>query len=127
MADDTKQILVVEDDSFLKDMLAQRLSQHSYEVLYASDGEEAINTIQDTVPDLVLLDLLLPGTGGFEVLKEIRNNEPTAEIPVVILSNLGQQEDINKGKQLGATDFLIKSNHGLDEIVDKIKEYLQQS
>ena len=121
-------VFVVEDDSFLKDILGQRLSEQAYDLLYASDADTAIETIIREKPDIILLDILLPGErNGFDVLQTVRGSADTKDIPVIILSNLGQQEDKDKAKELGANDFLVKSDSPIDEVIEKIQKYLPAS
>ncbi len=119
-----KTILIVEDDEFLRSLTAKRLEKENYHIEVAVDGENAISTVEGIKPDLILLDLLLPGKDGFEVLKKIRSTEVTKGIPVIIFSNLGQKEDIEKAKALGVDDFLIKANFTLDDVVGKIKKLI---
>ena len=119
-----KTILIVEDDEFLRSLTAKRLEKENYHIEVAVDGENAISTVEGIKPDLILLDLLLPGKDGFEVLKKIRSTEVTKGIPVIIFSNLGQKEDIEKDKALGVDDFLIKANFTLDDVVGKIKKLI---
>ena len=119
---DTKKVLVVEDDTLLKDMLGQQLTKEGWQVLHATEGEQALGLAESEHPNIILLDLLLPGMSGFDILTTLKEKETTKDIPVVILSNLGQQEDLDKGVKLGAADFLIKSNFTLDEVSSKIKE-----
>ena len=116
-----KKVLVIEDDTLLKDMLGQQLTKDGWQVLHATEGSQALTLAEGEHPDIVLLDLLLPGMSGFEVLSGLKEKDATKDIPVIILSNLGQQEDIDKGMKLGAADFMIKSNFTLDEVSEKIK------
>jgi CheY-like chemotaxis protein len=117
-------ILIVEDDEFLRSLTAKRLEKDSYEVIVAVDGENAVNMITENVPDLILLDLLLPGMNGFEVLEKIKAKDNLKKIPVIVFSNLGQKEDIERAKALGANDFLIKANYTLDDVITKVKSFL---
>jgi CheY-like chemotaxis protein len=117
-------ILVVEDDNFLRDLLARKLSQENAQFIAAIDGENALKIIDQDKPSIVLLDLILPGIDGFEVLNKIKQNPEVKDVPVVILSNLGQDSDIQKAKELGADDFLIKANFSIDEVIAKIKELI---
>lgn len=119
---DLIKVLTVEDDLFLKELLAGKLSGGEFDVSYASNGEEALELANSFMPDIILLDILLPGMSGYEILEKLKADENTASIPVVILSNFGQPEDIEKGKSLGAADFLVKANNTLDAIVEKIRE-----
>ena len=123
---DKKKILIVEDDEFLRSLNAKKLESEGYAVSVSPDGTSAIELIPEEMPDLVFLDLLLPGgKDGFDVLTAIKADEKTKNIPVVVFSNLGQAEDIKKAKDLGAIDFLIKANFTLDDVVTKIKEILK--
>ena len=117
-------ILVIEDDKFLRELLERKLREEGFTVSSANNGEEGLNKIQEEKPELVLLDLILPGIDGFEILKKIRENPELSHIPIIVLSNLGQQEDIKRAKSLGAKDYLVKAYFTLGEIVDKIKSYL---
>lgn len=113
-------ILIVEDDEFLRSLTAKRLEREGYEVAVAVDGESAVNVALEAKPSLVLLDLLLPGVDGFEVLRRIRANDQLKTLPVIVFSNLGQREDIEKAQTAGADDFLIKANFTLDDVASKI-------
>lgn len=115
-----KKILIIEDDRFLRELITRKLSTEGYEVVEAVDGEAGVKMAKDSKPDLVLLDLILPGIGGFEVLEKIKKDQATSSILVIILSNLGQKEDIERGIALGATDFLIKAHFTPGEIIEKI-------
>jgi len=121
-----KKILIVEDDKFLRELMVRKLSQENFEIIEAVDGEEGIKKIKDTIPDIVLLDLILPGIDGFEVLAKIKEDTTTNSIPVIILSNLGQREDVERGMKLGAIDFLVKAHFTPNEIIDKIKANLEK-
>lgn len=120
----SKKILIVEDDKFLRELISQKLIKVGFEIITAEDGETALKIIIDNKPALVLLDLIMPGIDGFGVLTEMKKNEETEKIPVIILSNLGQKEEIEKGMRLGATDFMIKAQFSPNEIVDKVKSIL---
>lgn len=120
-------ILVVEDDKFLRDLIIKKIASEGFATVEAPDGEAGIRLMQEKPPQLVLLDLLLPGIDGFEVLRRIKADPNLAHIPVVILSNLGQEEDINKGKSLGAVEFLVKAKYTPQEIVARAKEILNSS
>jgi len=120
-----KKILIVEDDKFLRELISRKLITENFEVVEAVDGEEGIRKAKEEGPDLILLDLILPGTDGFEVLATIKNNSSLSAIPVIILSNLGQKEDIEKGLKMGASDYLIKAHFTPREIIDKIKLILK--
>jgi DNA-binding response OmpR family regulator len=120
-----KTILIIEDDKFLRELIVQKLIKEDYEVVEAVDGEDGIRKIKEEKPDLVLLDLILPGIDGFEVLTKMREDVEIASIPVIILSNLGQKEDVERGLKLGAKDYLIKAHFTPGEIIEKIKKYLK--
>jgi len=119
-----KKILLVEDDKFLRELMSKKLITLGYEVVSAADGESGLVMIKEAKPDVVLLDLILPGINGFEVLEKAKQDPEIANIPVVILSNLGQTEDIEKGLALGAKDFLVKAHFTPQEIVNKLKSIL---
>lgn len=122
----SKNILVIEDDKFLRELIAQKLSRDGYEVSEAIDGEEGIKKIQKEKPDLVLLDLILPGIDGFEVLTKMKKDSTISSVPVIILSNLGQKDDVERGLKLGAVDYLIKAHFTPGEIVDKVRDVLKE-
>lgn len=117
-------ILVVEDDKFLRELLSHKLEAAGFSVLLAIDGQEALKIVKEEMPQIVLLDLVLPGIDGFEILKQIKENDQTSKIPVIVLSNLGQKEEIEKGMSLGANDYLIKAHFTPDEIIEKIGKVL---
>ncbi len=126
MADNKKKVFIVEDDEFLRSLNAKKLEDAGYAVSVAVDGVSAIQMIPNEKPDLIFLDLLLPGDkDGFDVLQEVKANAETKDIPVIVFSNLGQAEDIEKAKNLGAKDFLVKANFTLDDVVAKIQEILK--
>jgi len=120
-----KNILIVEDDKFLRELISQKLLKEGYKVSEAVDGEEGIKKVKEEKPDLVLLDLILPGIDGFEVLSKMKEDTALAQIPVIILSNLGQKDDVERGLKLGAVDYLIKAHFTPGEIIDKIKNALK--
>lgn len=117
-------ILVVEDDKFLREMISRKLDKEGYEVVQAVDGEKGEVKIKEEKPDLVLLDLILPGIDGFEVLERTKKDPEVANIPIIILSNLGQKSEVERGLNLGAIDFLIKAHFTPGEIVKKIREII---
>lgn len=119
-----KKILIVEDDKFLRELIAQKLLKEGYNIAEAVDGERGVKSIKDEKPDLVLLDLILPGIDGFEVLSRVKSDPILAQIPVIILSNLGQKDDIERGLKIGATDYMIKAHFTPAEIIEKIKKIL---
>ncbi|KPJ85503.1 hypothetical protein AMJ57_02890 [Parcubacteria bacterium SG8_24] len=120
-------VLIVDDDAFLASIYATKLELEQFEVLRARDGEEGLEMAQREVPDLVLLDVLMPKLDGFEVLKRIKADERLKDIPVIMLTNLGQKEDIEQALNEGATDYLIKAHFVPAEAVEKIKKVLSLS
>jgi len=124
MVTSAKKILIIEDDQFLAKMLGRMLESHQYEVTLAGSGKEGLLKISNVKPNLILLDIMLPDIDGFDVLETIKADASTKKIPVIIMSNLGQTEDIQQGKSLGAKEHLIKSDLSLDEVVEKIRKYL---
>ena len=121
-----KKIFIVEDDEFLRSLTVKRLEKENYNIAVAADGEQALKHLGTDSPDLVLLDLLLPGVDGFQVLEKMQGDANLSKIPVVVFSNLGQREDIEKAKGLGASDFLIKANFTLDDVVAKVNSYMNK-
>ncbi|MBI4652655.1 response regulator [Candidatus Kuenenbacteria bacterium] len=119
-------ILIIEDDLFLRRLCQKKLEKEGFEVVLAEDGKEGIEQAKKNIPDLILLDIILPNTDGFEVLKILKEETSTKLIPIILLSNLGQKEDIDRGLSLGATDYLIKAHFSPQEIVDKVKETLKK-
>jgi len=117
-----KNILIIEDDEFFGSLISKKLSDDGFEISLSPDGERGFDSAVKEKPDLILLDLLLPGIDGFEVLKKIKENDDIKSTPVIILSNLGQPEEIDKGLSLGATDFLIKAQITPEEVADKIEK-----
>lgn len=118
--DSKKKVLIVEDDKFLRELLVKKLADAGFDVSAAIDANEAYANIEKSVPQIALLDLMLPGEDGFSILQKVRVNHPATALPIIILSNLGQQEDIDKAMSLGASDFMVKANFTLDEILGKI-------
>ena len=119
-----KKILIVEDDNFLRDILSKKLEAEIYTIIGVAESVEMFLLLESNKPDLIVLDLLLPGVDGFEILKKIRQAEETKNIPVIVFSNLSEEKDIKKARDLGITDFVVKSNFTLDEFVEKIKKIL---
>jgi len=118
-------ILIIEDDKFLRGLIAQKLKAEGYEVTEAAEGREGLEKVKKEKPNLVLLDLVLPGIDGFEVLKKIKEDPSTSFLPVIILSNLGQKESVEKGLKMGAVDYLIKAHFTPTEIIEKVKNNLK--
>lgn len=122
-----KKILWVEDDSFLSEIIARKLAAEKCVLVHAKDAESALSLLEAEKPDIILLDILLPGMSGFELLKKIKAIPAVKDIPVIMLSNLGQESDIEKGNGLGAKRFLVKASLTLDEIIDNMSEVLRES
>lgn len=119
-------ILVVEDETFLVKIYAVKLKKEGFDVSIANDGEEAVRMAASVKPDLILLDLILPKMNGFEALEKIRATPENKKTPVIVLSNLGQEEDIKRAEALGADDYLVKANFSIQDIVAKIRGTLDK-
>jgi two-component system alkaline phosphatase synthesis response regulator PhoP len=120
-----KTILVAEDDKFLSNAYRIKLVKLGYDVIIVSDGEQVMHYLHDNaVPDLLLLDLIMPVKDGFDTLREIKEKSGMKKFPIIVASNLGEGEDIKKAKELGAVDYIIKSDLSLQELADKIHSYL---
>ena len=119
-----KSVLIIEDDKFFRDLLTNKLKEAGFNPLPAQDGGEAFNLLKAVKPDLIVLDLVLPGLSGMEILETLRKEEKTAEVPVIVLSNLSEPEEMEKAKALGVTDFLVKVNFTPEEIIERIKKAL---
>ncbi len=118
-------ILLVEDDTFLAGMYVTKLELEGFRVVLASDGEQALVLAKREQPQLMLLDVVLPKKSGFDVLKEVKADPQTKATTVVLLTNLGQKEDVQKGFALGATDYLIKAHFMPSEVVAKVKRLVK--
>ncbi len=118
-------VLVVEDDKFLRELLVRKLFGEGFTIESAIDARGAFEILSNWKPQIILLDLILPGEDGFSILEKIKKDSNLADIPVIILSNLGQQEDIDRAMALGAMDFMVKANFTLDEIIEKITKALE--
>ena len=124
----TKQrVLIVEDDGFLASIYAQKLEVEGYEVSFATNGEDGLKLAQKDRPDIVLLDLLMPKMNGFEVLEKMKGDAELVKIPVLVLTNLGQKEDVERCIRLGAAGYIIKAHSLPAETVNRIKEILAKS
>jgi PleD family two-component response regulator len=119
-----KKILVAEDDKFLGNAYRVKLTKAGFDVKIATDGQEALDALSGFIPDLILLDLVMPVKDGFIVLETIKSDPVYKLIPVIVASNLGQKEDTDRAMKLGANDFIIKSDLSLNELVDKINTLL---
>lgn len=121
---DKKKILLIEDDTFISQMYDMKFKQTNYDFLLAKDGKEGMQMIRDIKPDIILLDIVLPEMDGFAILEEIKKDPEISSIPVLLLTNLGQQENIQKGILLGAKDYIIKAHSTPQEVVEKVQSYL---
>jgi CheY-like chemotaxis protein len=115
-----RRVLLAEDDRFLRRAAEASLRRHGLEVLTAADGEEALRIARAEPLDLILLDVMMPKLDGFEVLSALKQDDATAHIPVLVLSNLGQERDVAQAKALGAVAFLVKANLSLQDLVDRV-------
>lgn len=116
-------VLLVEDDKFLRKVLEKKIINKGFEVSSAVDGEEALEKLILDKPDIILLDIILPKKSGFTFLENIKKDPNFKDIPVLILSNLGQDEDIKKGLELGAKEYFVKAKVSLEEVINKLSEY----
>jgi DNA-binding response OmpR family regulator len=121
---EAKRILVVEDDKYLTGAYVAKLTKIGFEVRTAADGEEALVVLDQFTPDLIILDLVMPKKDGFATLREIKDNGKWKHIPVIVATNLGQQEDIDRVMKLGAQDYIMKSDMTVDDFVRKVKMVL---
>mgnify|MGYP001609274821 CR=1 FL=1 len=118
------QILIVDDEEFLVRALKDNLESEGYAIESASNGEEAMESIKNKQPDIILLDLLMPKKDGFYVIEEMRKNPEWKFIPIIVLSNIGGDQDIKRALEMGADDYFVKSQHPIEEVVEKVKEFL---
>lgn len=119
---DAKRILLAEDDRFLRKAAEATLRGHGFTVIVATDGEEAVRLARAERPDLILLDLIMPKLQGFEVLRTLKADGATAAIPIIVLSNLGQDRDIQQAMELGAVAYFIKANLSLQDLLARVDE-----
>ena len=120
-----KQILFIEDESALQKTVGEVLRQEGFEVLPALNGEIGIRLAKEKKPDLIIVDLVLPKRNGFEVIEDLKEDEGTKDIPIIVLTNLEDLKGIQRAIDLGATTYLVKSNYRLEEVVEKIKGVLK--
>jgi len=119
-------VLLVEDDSFISGMYQTKLTSQGYTVELKEDGQAAWDRLQqDPLPDLVLLDIVLPKKDGFEILEGLRASDRTKNLPVILLTNLGQKPDVERGVKLGADDYIIKAHYTPTEVIDKLNQVLK--
>jgi DNA-binding response OmpR family regulator len=119
-----KKILIIEDDTFLSNIYKTKLTKEGFSILMADNGEDGLALMKSEKPVLVLLDIMLPKMDGFEVLERVQKDAKLKKIPIVIMSNLGQDSDVEKGKTLGAVDYIVKSDTTLENVITTINKYL---
>jgi len=119
-----KKILFIEDETALQKTLGEVLKQEKYEILAAFNGEDGLVLAKEQKPDLILLDLILPKIDGFEVLRQLKKDPETEDIPVIVLTNLEASENIGQVIELGATTYLVKAQYSLQELTEKVKKTL---
>ena len=117
-----KKVLIVEDDALLASVLLERFSEEKLDTLNVNNGLKVMQGVKGYKPDIILLDLILPGIDGFEVLKQLKDDNSTKNIPVFVLSNLNEQADVRSGKALGAEEYFIKANTQMSKIVEAVKK-----
>ena len=125
MATKKYKVVLVEDEKMLADMYATKFAMEGFVTSKANDGAAGLALAKEVKPDIILLDVIMPKLDGFAVLKMLKEDDAVKDIPVILLTNLGQDEDIKKGKQLGAADYFVKANHTPAEVVMKIREVLK--
>ncbi|HEX7724367.1 MAG TPA: response regulator [Candidatus Paceibacterota bacterium] len=120
-----RKVLWVEDDKLIGTILSKKLTTSGFGLMHAKNGEEALEMLKTAIPDAIVLDLVLPGMGGFDILQQIKKDGALSKVPVMILSNLSRQSDIERAKSLGAQKFLVKASVSLDEIVKEVRGLCQ--
>jgi len=120
-----KKILIIEDEEILLDLIQKRLTQEGYKIYIARNGEEGLEKIKEEKPDLILLDIVMPKMGGFEVMEIINKDKEFKDIPIIIISNSGQPVELSRAKELGIKDWLIKTDFDPSEVVSKVKKQLK--
>jgi len=120
-----KKILIIEDEEVLSNLLQKKLSQEGYQVDITGNGQKGLEKIRKNKPDLILLDIIMPKMGGFEVMEELHKDEELKDIPIIIISNSGQPVEIDRAKKLGVRDWLIKTNFDPQEVIDKVKKQFE--
>ena len=115
-----KKILLIEDEELMIDLLQRKLTKEGYEILVARDGEEGLKVMREVRPDLILLDIIMPKMGGFEVMEEMGKDKNLKDIPVIVISNSGQPVELDKAQKLGAKDWLIKTEFDPQEVLNKV-------
>lgn len=121
-----KKIILIDDDPFILDMYVLKLKESPYEVETATNGKDGLEKIKSLHPDLALIDIVMPGMDGFEVLRALKKEPDTSSVKVILLTNLGQKEDVERGMQLGADDYIIKAHFTPTEVLNKIMALLPE-
>ena len=119
-----KKILIIEDEEVLLNLLHRKLTNEGYDVSIAKNGQIGMEEMRKTIPDLVLLDIVMPEKDGFEVMEEMKNDEKLRNIPTVIISNSGQEVELERAKELGARDWLVKTEFDPMEVIEKVKKQI---
>lgn len=125
MADPTKKILVVDDEDSVREIYRHEFLNNGYTVVVAQDGEEGLLKAGEEQPDIMLLDIMLPKMSGIEVLRALKENELTKKIPVLLLTNLGEETIIKEGFELGADGYLLKVSYTPSQVVDEVKKFFE--
>jgi len=119
-----KKVLIVEDEDIIIQLLQKKLIQEGYEVSVAHNGEEGLNALRESKPDIVLLDIVMPKKSGYEVMEEMSKDPELKKIPIIIISNSGQPVELDKAKELGARDWLIKTEFDPNEVAEKVRKQI---
>ena len=119
-----KKILMIEDEEIMIDLLQRKIAQEGYEISVARNGEEGLAAMKEKKPDLVLLDIIMPKMGGFEVMEKMQKDKDLKKIPVIVISNSGQPVEIDRAQKMGAEDWLIKTQFDPKEVIEKIKKQI---
>lgn len=125
MATKKPTVALIEDDPLIAEMYMTKFTKEGYDIQHAADGAAGLALVKQHTPDIILLDIIMPKMDGFQVLQELRKDSNFKKTPVIMLTNLGQEEDVQKGRALGATDYFIKTNFTPAAIVDKVKGILK--
>jgi DNA-binding response OmpR family regulator len=120
-----KKILLIEDDPFLIDIYRTKFQEEGFSVSIVKDGKDVLNKIKEDIPDVIILDIVLPGSDGFDILRDLKSEENLKKIKVVILSNLGRKSEIERGLSLGADKYLIKAHYTPGDVVKEVKQLFE--
>jgi len=125
MANDKIKVLLVEDDPFIRDIYQVKFSQEGFEVIVVDNGIKALKKLEQIIPNIILLDIIMPYMDGLETLKNIKSNEDWKKIPIIMLTNISEKEKISESEKYGVSNYLIKSHFTPSEVVDKVKNLLK--